>query len=277
MRNKLLIMVGAIVLFAVAMGSTVFILNKVANPASSPDSSMASDVTSQIIVQGLRDAPIASLAPLKYQTTDAQQFIVSAQPENNSFTVSVPADAVVVYQDATQGATLEKEAVLHESKEYFTSMGFSEKTTTGSGATFMNDNVTCQVQVQATGYATVSFACADAASQRAEYEAVMKLIGVYNQAASANAVVTETISTASRTIQKKDAVEGALLALSYKEPKEGVQAGLVLLFGGINHKWEYIANVSEGSSTGKANVPESALKAIKDAKWQGVLAGLVGV
>lgn len=277
MRNKLLITVGGIVLFILAMGSTVFILNKAAKPSSSPDSSTVSDVTSEGVIKGLQGAPIASLAPLKYQATDAQQFIVNAQPESNSFAVSVPADATAVYQDATQGTTLEKEAVLRESKEYFTGKGLGEKVATDSGATYASDDVTCQVQVQTTGYATVSFACADVTTQRAEYEAVTKLIGIYNQAAPTSAIALETISTASRTLQKKDAVEGALLSVSYKEPKEGAQSGLVLLFGGIDSEWEYVANVSEGSNTGKANVPESALKAIKNAKWHGVLAGLVGV
>lgn len=277
MRNKPLITIGAIVLFIVAMGSTVFILNKTTNPAPSPDSSITSDVTSKSVIKELQDTPIASLSPLKYQTTDAQQFTVNAQPSDAIFAVSVPADAVAVYQDTTQGAVLEKEAILRESKEYFMGKGLSEKTSSDSSATYASAHVTCQVQMQTTGYATVSFACADATTQRAEYDAVVKLIGIYNQATPASIVSVEAISTASRTTQQKDAVEGALLALSYKEPKDGSHAGLVLLFGTIDTNWEYVANVSEGSNTGKANVPESALKTIKDAKWRGVLAGLVGV
>lgn len=274
-KKKLLLTLVFSGVFILSALIVVLVLSKINTPASD-DKKNVSTVTAETLIKGLQEKQPEAIASLEFQPSAIEQFRISAQMPGADFAVAAPVSGIVVYAAKDEATKVDAGAVLREAKTYFEQYGLTESSPSAASASYSNTSVACQVQTQSEGKATVTYGCANASVVNEEYSKITNLLDTYNKTAGVTALTRSDISTAGQTARTSEAVSGSLLALTLKNGTEGA-AGKVLLFGAIDNKWEFVADLSTGKSTGKANVSDENMTAIKDPKWNGVLGLLVGV
>lgn len=270
--KKSIIAVCSIIGFAAVMTATIVILQRVNAPQVQPATSSAQTLGAEALIEAIRTASLSSLEVEPAGSTDLR---VNAQPSGTSFAVVASTPYGLLYSAASDARGLEPDVAMQDIGSLLRGRGLDKQSGNATTANYQGDKAACSVQIQTEGRRVVSVACVDVDEQKNEYEAVQKLLTVYAQTPSAVPLKAEEIVSAERTTSQRGAIEGAVLAVTYK--KENATKGMALLFGAQDGVWEYVANVGEGENTGRASVSESARSAITDSKWNGVLAGLVGV
>lgn len=278
MSNKkkvLSVVVGIIALLAVAAG-TVFVLSKLNGvPSEKANVGGDSQTSAGDIIKDLRVSIPSTLTSFSSQVAAKGQFKITAKSSDKAFSVAIPADEVLVFTPKDKSGVSNPAAILADSKKYFESQGLTETASTSSSASYANQASLCQVQIQTGEAGAVMYGCSASDAVQKEYAAVTALIKLYNGAHPTKTIAESSFASASRTLRQKDTVEGAILSLQPSDAASGT--GKVLLFGAVSGNWEYVADLTTGENSGKANVPSDAAVAIKDKKWDGVLSGLVGL
>ena len=275
-RKRVLLVVGGIIALLAVAAATVFILSRfnVAQPSTSRDTSQLSHVAAKDVIEALSTSRPASVAALAGKQVTGDQFKVTVKIPGKPFSIAVPAQYSLWLSQEDGKDVSNVSDVLSQSKAFFESKGLAETISAEASASYASDVAVCQVQIQAGETGRVLYGCTDIKIAQDEYEAIAKLIGLYNRVNVSQPLLQTAFSGAERTVQKSDSIQGAIVSLL---PTSATTTGKILLFGAINDNWEYVADITTGNSTGKANVPDEALPLIKDKKWNGVLAGLVGV
>ncbi|HWT40866.1 MAG TPA: hypothetical protein VN081_06415 [Dongiaceae bacterium] len=238
--------------------------------------SQQSAATADSLIKGLQSTPPSAVSSLTEQPASAGQFGITVKLADESFPVVTPVKGVVAYAAKDTKTTVDAAAVLQQAATYFKAQGMTESASSATSASYATTNTACQVTVQTQAPATVTYGCADTAATKDEYQKINLLLTTYKQSNQAQAIDTATITGAQRTEQDKGDVSGALLMVTEKATTNG-PTGRVLLFGALKGQWQFVADLSSGKSIGKTNVPDESVAAIKDPKWNGVLATLVGL
>jgi hypothetical protein len=262
-------------IFVVVMGATIgllFLYGRNNKDASSESvvSISASETVDQIVAKPsevLKNIP--ALRPLPSEAA------LLVKTDQASYSVLVPSQAVVTYSSKEPNVLSGAATIASDAEALLTQLGFRKQSAEDLITTYKNNTTTCQVRIQKDTILVVSYACVANEKINEEYTAVKKLIALYDAKVDSDKKIVNPKQVARTTLQK-DAVTGAVLSVEYD--KEGEQAkGGAYLFGAIDGTWEYVADISTGTNTGKATVPEKSKAAILDAKWNGVLVQLTGL
>lgn len=278
MSNKkkvLSIVVGVFALLLVAVG-TVFVLSKLnVEQPKKKDEVATSQLSAAAIIEGLQANTPSSLVSFSSEMAAKDQFKITAQLSNKPFSVAIPADAVLVFTPKDKKSVSDAAPFLTDAKKFFESQGLRETSTSSTSASYENQSSLCQVQIQTGEVGAVTYGCTASDALQKEYATITQLIEVYNRANPDKVIAETSLASAERTTRQKDSVEGVILSLL--SGTKDAPHGKILLFGAVAGNWQYVADLTTGKSSGKANVPSDAVSLIKDKKWNGVLAGLVGL
>ncbi|MAU33721.1 hypothetical protein CL689_07195 [Candidatus Saccharibacteria bacterium] len=223
------------------------------------------------VIEMLESSELAGLEGYDRQEASGDSFGIVAATQGRDYRVSVAADDAALYQksgDPRQSIELAEYASVRQQTEgYFIGQGL-DKLSSSSDATdqYAGRGVICQANFVTSGVATVVYACSDEAALSAEYDQIEQLLNTYKET---GAQVVD-FDVASRTSLQRDDIEGVVLHLSPDRADEQ-NKGAQYLFGAINGDWEFVADLTNGTSLGKVNTTPEAEVKIADPKWDNVL------
>ena len=281
MRRKLLFVAICLAVFIVGALGAFFIADQLNKKQPAPAATTSPEVTNaKDMVAAIQSASLSEVSKLALQSSTEYKPMLTGLLPQSSIGVSVAAGQALLYVADDSSAVIQSDAILKEAGEIFTKSGLNAVTApvaVEGAASYANDAVSCQVQIPQAKPATVTFACVDATDIAKEYEIIKTLIGLYDAANPTGPIDMATLQSVGRTTKSQGNITGSIVNISKKIEAGQVASGNVLLFGAIDANWEYVANLSEGKSVGKVNLSTESLALVKNQKWNGVLASLVGV
>lgn len=270
-----------VVVFIVGAAGSFFVASSLNADDSLQSVATASETrTAKSIVDYITQSQPPSLAALTVQDGAGVSPLITGFLPDVSFAVGATATASLSLVATDASVTINEEKVLAETNEIFTQSGLVRRdllpAVVGT-AYYSSDAVSCQVQLSQVKPVTAIVACIDVSDLTKEYEAVKTLMSVYDSANPTKAIDTATIQSVRQTTRSSGAIKGSLVTIVKQPNADQIGTGSVLLFGTTSADWEFVADLSEGKSVGKVNMTAENLAKVTDKKWNGVLAGLVGV
>lgn len=182
-------------------------------------------------------------------------------------------NAFLMYEKSQSARSFDE--VKQEATRVFESLKFSVKEDATNSITFENSNKYCQVRTISPPLDSFALHCASSVELEKNAELASKLFKV----AERNGGVLAGVSEDARVIVSVESTANANIqyaTLSFSGAEQS-QTGLPrLLFGAIDGRWEYVANLHDASlpSDGKRSVSHEDLARMNDTKWEGYLSNV---
>lgn len=270
MKKKILIVIISVCVLIISAFGVYFLLGQFGQSKTEEEEATTTLLPASVM-ETLEGSSLSGLEGYERQDMSGSGYGIAATSQGRDYSVSVVTDDAISYQkygDPRQSIDQTEYAnARQQTNDYFASQGLQKLD--GGNETidqYAGRGVICQANFAESGVPTVLYTCVSDEALNEEYEQVEELLDTYR--ATGRQVVD--FDVASRTSHQRDGIEGSVLHLSPQTVNDQ-NSGAQYLFGAVDGNWEFVADLTNGTSLGKVNTTPEADEKITDPKWDNVL------